>query len=254
MRVVLNRPEVLNALNRPLLDGLNQHLDAIEAAPDVRVVVIGAVGRAFSAGADLKEVLGSDGRVDPTRLLSFESAAANTFARLAALPVPVIAEVNGTTMAGGLELMLHCDLVVASATARFGDGHINFGLLPGAGGAARLPRVIGPTRAKYLAFTGAMIDAVDARAMGLVNEVVEPDQLDSRTAELASAVAQRSASALRLFKQAIDDGLDQPLPSAMRLERFVMAEHLHSGDVDEGLRAFTEKRAPQFGAEMEQTT
>lgn len=254
VRLILNRPEVLNALNRPMLDALNQHLADIESTENVRAVIVAAAGRAFSAGADLKEVLGSDGGVAARRLLSFERSAAETFGRLAALPVPVIAEVNGTAMAGGLELMLHCDLVVASSSSRIGDGHINYGLLPGAGGAARLPRVIGPTRAKYLAFTGVLMAAVDAQAMGLVNEVVDPDQLESRTAELASAIAQRSPSSLRLFKQAIDDGPDQPLPSAMRLERLVMSEHLHSGDVDEGLRAFVEKRTPDFGTDRSELT
>jgi enoyl-CoA hydratase/carnithine racemase len=242
----LNRAEAMNALSERVLDALAAHLADIEDERDVRVVVVTATGRAFCAGADLKEVLGPDGKVDPARLLAFEKGAAETFAMLASLPKPVIAALNGITMAGGLELALHCDLVVASADARLGDGHINYGLLPGAGGAARLPRVVGPTRAKYLAFTGELVTAKEAQAMGLVNEVVPADQLVTRAEELATTIARRSPSALRLFKQAIDDGLDQPLASALRLERLVTAEHLHSGDVDEGLRAFAEKRAPLF--------
>lgn len=245
--LTLNRPDAMNALSTPLIDEIDSHVTAIEADPQVRVVVVTATGRAFCAGADLKEVLGPDGSVSPTRLLAFEKRAASVMARLASLPQPVIAAVNGTTMAGGLELALHCDLVVAAAEAKIGDGHTNYGLLPGAGGASRLPRVIGPTRAKYLAFTGAMLSAEEAQAMGLVNEVVPAAELVSRAEELSAAIAQRSPSALRLFKQAIDDGLDQPLESALRLERLVTAEHLHSGDVQEGLAAFTQKRTPRFG-------
>ncbi|UUZ59527.1 enoyl-CoA hydratase/isomerase family protein [Nocardioides sp. B-3] len=105
-----------------------------------------------------------------------------------------------------LELALHCDLVIASSRAGIGDGHMNYGLLPGAGGAARLPRVIGPTRAKYLAFTGELLSAEQAMTMGLVVEVVAPDELQTRAEELSLAIARRSPSALRLFKQAIDDG------------------------------------------------
>jgi len=245
--LTLDRPEAMNALSTHLLDELSAHVADIAADAAVRVVIVTATGRAFCAGADLKELLGACGELDSTRLLAFEKQAGETFARLAALPMPVIAALNGTTMAGGLELALHCDLILASDQARIGDGHINYGLLPGAGSAARLPRLIGATRAKYLAFTGALLSAVEAQAMGLVNEVVVAEDLLARAEELADSMAQRSSSALRLFKQAIDDGLDQPLPYALRLERLVTAEHLHSGDVQEGLRAFAEKRRPNFG-------
>ena len=244
--LTLTRPEAMNALSDQVAAELDAHLAGIETDRDVRVVVVTATGRAFCAGADLKEVLGSDGQLDPRRLLDFEARLAAVFGRVAALPKPVIAALNGITMAGGLELALHCDLVVASSEARIGDGHINYGLLPGAGGAARLPRVVGATRAKYLAFTGALLSADQAQAIGIVNEVVAPDQLAARTQELAASSARRSPSALRLFKQAIDDGLDQPLETALRLERLVTAEHLLSGDVQEGLRAFGEKREPVF--------
>lgn len=249
--LTLNRPESMNALNRNLLAELDAHVGSLADDPTVRVVVITATGRAFCAGADLKAILGSGATVDPKAMLDFERQAQATFARVASLAKPTIAVLNGITMAGGLELALHCDLVIASSRARIGDGHTNYGLLPGAGGAARLPRVIGPTRAKYLAFTGDLLSAEQAMSMGLVVEVVAPDELHSRAAELSSTIAKRSPSALRLFKQAIDDGLDQPLRSAMRLELLATAEHLHSGDVDEGLRAFAEKREPNFSTSEE---
>ncbi|PRZ43950.1 short chain enoyl-CoA hydratase [Antricoccus suffuscus] len=244
--LTLNRPDAMNALDTNLLGELDVHARSVADDPAVRVVVITATGRAFCAGADLKAVLGAGDTLDPARMLGFERQAQATFARVAALPKPTIAALNGITMAGGLELALHCDLVIASSQARIGDGHTNYGLLPGAGGAARLPRVIGPTRAKYLAFTGELLAAEQAMSMGLVVEVVPPDELEPRVEKLSQAIARRSPSALRLFKQVIDDGLDQPLPSAMRLELLATAEHLHSGDVDEGLRAFAEKREPRF--------
>lgn len=244
--LALNRPDAMNALSTGMLAELDAHIRSVAADPEIRVVVVTATGRAFCAGADLIEVLGSAGALDTHRMLSFERQAQATFAALAGLGKPTIAALNGVTMAGGLELALHCDIVIASSRAKIGDGHTNYGLLPGAGGAARLPRVIGPTRAKYLAFTGALITAAQALSMGLVVEVVEPEHLESRTLELADAIAKRSPSALRLFKQVIDDGLDQPLPSALRLELLATAEHLHSGDVDEGLWAFAEKREPRF--------
>jgi enoyl-CoA hydratase/carnithine racemase len=247
-RLTLNRPAQMNALGAELLGELAAHVAAVAEDPAVRVVVVAATGRAFCAGADLKEVLGPDGEIDGPRLLAFERLAQAAFARLASLPKPVIAALNGTTMAGGLELALHCDLVLASARARIGDGHTNYGLLPGAGGASRLPRVVGPTRAKYLAFTGELLPADQAMAIGLVNEVVPAEELHARADELAATIARRSPSALRLFKQAIDDGLDQPLDSALRLELLATAEHLHSGDVQEGLRAVAEKSDPVFGS------
>ena len=244
--LTLSRPERMNALGSDLLTELDEHVAAVARDPEVRVLVVTATGRAFCAGADLKEILGPDGHLDVPRMLLFERQAQATFARLAAVPKPVIAGLNGVTMAGGLELALHCDVVIASSNARIGDGHINYGLLPGAGGASRLPRVVGPTRAKYLAFTGELLTAEQAMEMGLVHEVVAADQLDDRAQELAATIARRSPSALRLFKQVIDDGLDQPLGSALRLELLATAEHLHSGDVEEGLRAFASKREPVF--------
>lgn len=246
--LTLNRPHAMNALTSEMFDQFDHQIGLIERDDNVRVVVVTATGRAFCAGADLGEIQGDDGDVDPARLLTFVRRAAQVMARLAALPVPVIGAINGTTLAGGLELAMHCDLIVAAESAHLGDGHVTYGLLPGAGGAARLPRLIGPRRAKYLAFTGGLLPAQDCLAIGLVNEVVADGELISRVTRLAAELSAKSRSALRLFKQAIDDGLDAPLPQALRLEALVMAEHLHSGDVDEGLHAFRDKRTPRFAS------
>ena len=242
----LNRPEAKNALNAALVEQLDAFIDQVEHSDDIHVVILTGTGDTFCAGADLKGVVAADGSVDATQLLRFVRQVSRVLSRLAAVRQPVIAAVNGLTLAGGLELVMHCDLVIASEQARLGDGHITYGLLPGAGGAARLSRLIGPTRSKYLAFTGATLPATDCQAMGLVNEVLPDSELEARAAELAGQLAAHSTSALRLFKQAIDDGLEQALPTALRLEHLALSEHLHSGHIDEGLTAFREKRAPEF--------
>ncbi|NMO05140.1 enoyl-CoA hydratase/isomerase family protein [Gordonia sp. TBRC 11910] len=241
----LNRPSSMNALSARLISELDDHLADIETDSS-RVVVLTGTGRAFCAGADLKELLGPGGDVDAAAMLAFERRGAAVFSRLAALPLPVIVAINGLTMAGGLELALHGDIIVADEDARIGDGHIGYGMVPGAGGGIRLARAIGRGRAKYLAFTGALLSATQCLDYGLVQEVTPAGELDTRCADLAAQLAERSPSALRLFKTAIDDGMDQPLATAHRLEHLLTAEHLLSGDVDEGLRAFREKRAPNF--------
>lgn len=236
----------MNALNTPLIEELNSRIDDIEADPKIRVTIITGTAGAFCAGADLKEITNHDGGVDPEKLLAFVRQAGAVLDRIAALKMPVIAAVNGTAAAGGLELALACDLVIAAESARLGDAHSNYGLLPGAGGAARLARVVGPTVAKYLAFTGDLFPAKALMPFGLVNEVVADARLDARVGALAAQLAAKSRAGLARMKILIDDGLQQPLPTALRLEQQAIAAHVHSGDVQEGLAAFREKREPRY--------
>jgi enoyl-CoA hydratase len=239
----LNRPDAMNALSTELLDDLDHAIDIVERDTTVRVVVLTGTGHAFCAGVDLKEI---GQPPDPDRIVAFVRAAGATIDRLPALGKPVIAAVNGLALAGGLELVLACDLVVAAASARLGDAHANYGLLPGAGGAVRLARVVGPTVAKYLAFTGQSLPAADLVPLGLVNEVVPPGRLRTRANELAQQIAAKSPQGIARMKALIRDGLDQPLDTALRLERLVLATHAHSADLVEGLAAFTEKRLPRY--------
>jgi enoyl-CoA hydratase/carnithine racemase len=241
----LRRPEARNALSGPLVAALARALDALEQDAAVRVVAITGTGRAFCAGADLAF---ASGRVDASgELLAFVADAAALVERVAAFPKPVIAAVNGVALAGGLELVLACDLVVAAESARLGDAHANYGLLPGAGGAARLSRRVGASRAKHLLFTGETLPASALFAMGVVNRIVPDAELEPTVEKLAEALAAKSGVGLSAMKRLVDEGLERPLSEALRLEQEALRTHVHTADLREGLAAFREKRAPRFG-------
>ena len=242
----LNRPDAMNALNVQLLHELDSALDTIAASDQVRVVVVTGNGRAFCAGADLKESSNESGEVDPRALVKFVSSAGRTINRLTEIPQPVIAAVNGLALAGGLEIVLACDIVVAAQGARLGDAHANYGLLPGAGGATRMARVVGPNVAKYLAFTGRSLPASELVSPGLVNEVVADAELMTRVGALAAEIAGKSPIGLARMKRLIDDSLEQPLATALRLELAALEAQAHSSDLREGLAAFRQKRTPDF--------
>lgn len=242
--LILNRPDVMNALSPDVAQALGDALDAAEEDASVRCVVIGARGRAFSAGADLGFAL--DALEDPTRFLEFLDDLGRLFRRVADFPKPVIAAVGGMAMAGGLELAMCCDLIFASESARIADAHANYGLLPGAGGSVRLPRLIGPARAKRLLFTGRMIPASELVNAGLVNEVVPDDQLDAIVMETVGEIATKSPIGLRRMKELVTGALDQPIEQGLRAEALALSAHLHSHDMGEGLSAFREKRRPEF--------
>lgn len=244
--VTLNRPDAMNALSVELLEALRATLAKAEDDLDVRVIILSGNGTAFCAGGDLKDLCLEDGTVDPDSLVEFVRFAGATIERIPALSKPVIAAVNGLALAGGLELVIACDLVVASKSARLGDAHANYGLLPGGGGAARLPRVVSPAVARYLAFTGDNLPAAELVPLGLVNEVVDDEQLESRVAELAARIATKSAPGLAHMKRLINVGLEQPLATALQMEHQALAAHAHGNDMREGLAAFRERRKPVF--------
>jgi len=247
-RITLNRPAAMNALSGPLCEELARALGQVERDPGVRVVVLTGAGRAFCAGADLKGVFdatGSEPQADDP-MSAFLEQVAGMIDRLRVLPKPTIAAINGLTMAGGLELAMACDLIVAAAGARIGDAHANYGVFPGAGGAAVLPRRIGPTAAKYLLFTGDTMAAAELVPLGLVNRVVPDDHLLAEVDKLAAHIGTKSPLVLRRMKQAVADSLEQPQSTALRMERLVLEAHRHSHDIREGLAAFVGKRTPDF--------
>jgi enoyl-CoA hydratase len=243
-RVMLNRPAQLNAVSPDLLEDLDHACEAIEGDRSARVVTLTAAGRAFCAGADLKAI--RELIPDAERWRGFMRLWHRVFARIEALPLPVIAGVHGLALAGGLELLLVADLVVMDATTRLGDQHANFGLVAGGGGSQRLPRLIGARRAKELMLLGGWLDAEQARDWGLVNRVVPAGQVPAAVEEMAQALAAKSVGAGRTVKRLINEGLDLSLADGLELEFRLATEHMRSPDAVEGLAAFAEKRTPVF--------
>jgi len=242
----LQRPEALNAFNRPLLETL---LAAVEAATRDRTVrcaiVTGSGTKAFSAGADLKERRGMT--LDDTR--DFVRLISRTFETVARTPFPTIAAVNGVAFGGGLELALACDLRVASDGAKLGLTEVSVGIMPGAGGTQRLPRLVGPARAKELILAARRIDSTEALAIGLVNRVAPAATLLDVARGLAREIAAHAPLAVRQSKHAIDVGFDAGLAAGLEIEQKSYEPLLGTRDRLEGLAAFAEKRPPRYTGE-----
>jgi enoyl-CoA hydratase/carnithine racemase len=239
----LSRAKQMNALSFVMIDELAAALGRIEANDAVRSLVITGDGLAFCAGADLTEVLdtvGVPGKRD------FLDAIAALFHRIRSFPLPVIGGLNGITMAGGLELAMCCDVLIAGESARIGDAHSNFGVFPGAGGAAVLPERIGLNNAKYLLFTGDALPARRLMEMGLVQEVVEDEALEARLQELGEKLAAKSPLVLRRMKSVANQSMEMSQSGALQLELETLRNHFRSDDIKEGLAAFAEKRKPVF--------
>jgi enoyl-CoA hydratase/carnithine racemase len=242
-RLTLNRPKAMNALNSELLVALG---GAIEAAAhdETRVLLLTGSGPAFCAGADLKEVLASQS-VAPGEL-DFLDRAGQVLDALRNFPKPLIAALNGLTLAGGLELAMCADIIVAADTATVGDGHANFGVYPGGGGAALLPRLLPPQLAMYLLFTGQSLSAAQMQSHGLVSEVHPPDQLADASLQLAQTIAGKSPAALARMKAVARHSADKSAADALLHEQVMLRRHLRSADLREGLAAFAERRTPVF--------
>lgn len=243
--IVLDRPEAMNAVTPAMLDALETALATAAADDAIRAVVITGAGGVFCAGADLREVEAAlEG--DPARAMAFVREAQRVFGLIASLPKPTVAAVNGLALAGGLEIVLCCDLVVAAETARLGDAHANFGVLPGGGGSVRLPLRVGPARAKEMFFTGAFYPAASFLPLGLVNRVVPGSDLDSEVDKLVASMASKSSLVLATLKRLADGAMTEPMPRALAAELEAFEQHLGSADLREGLTAFKEKRKPVF--------
>lgn len=242
-RLTMNRPRAMNALNLEMFDAFNEYLPILAASDDVRVLVLTGAGSAFCAGADLKQVLvvqTQPGEAD------FLDHARNTFEQLAAFPKPVIAALNGVTMAGGLEIAMCADIVIAAETALIGDAHANYGVYPGGGGAAVLPRLLPLNTALYLLFTGKTLSARELKGLGFVSEVHPPEALMDAAMALAECVAAKSPIALRRMKEVARASGDKSRADALLHEQVMLRTHQRSADLQEGLQAFVEKRTPRF--------
>jgi enoyl-CoA hydratase len=243
--LTLNRPKAMNSISLSMIAAMEELLPQIAADDSVRVVIVTGAGAAFCAGADLKEVLAGK-NLPPGELDFLDRVSDNVMNSLRNFPKPVIAALNGITMAGGLELAMCCDIVLASEEARIGDAHANFGVYPGAGGAAVLPRLIPHNVAKYLLFTGNTLSAAEMKGYGLVNEVVPADELEQAATDMAELIARKSPIALQRMKEVANASMDKSRDAALEHEQVLFRKHQRSYDMAEGLRAFSEKRAPQF--------
>jgi enoyl-CoA hydratase/carnithine racemase len=230
-----------------MVEEIGHALDEAESRPALCAVVLTGTGRAFCAGADLKEAKSLASSCGSAASTEAFIAEINALAgRIERFRLPVIAAVNGLAIAGGLELVLACDLVIAAQSARMGDGHAKYGLLPGAGGSVRLPRKVGANRAKYLMFTAEYLPAEVLESWGLVNAVVPDSELEAAASSLAGKLGDKSPVGLSRMKQLVNDSADQTADAALRSEQLMSALHLHARDRAEGLAAFAEKRAPHF--------
>jgi enoyl-CoA hydratase len=243
--LTLNRPKAMNSISLSIIERMEELLPQLAADNRVRVVVLTGEGPAFCAGADLKQILASR-ELAPGEADFLDRICYNVMNPLRDFPKPVIAALNGITMAGGLELAMCCDIVLASEEARIGDAHANFGVYPGAGGAAVLPRLIPHNVAKYLLFTGKTLSAAEMKAYGLVNEVVAADQLEQAVTDLAELIAQKSPIALARMKEVANASMDKSRDAALEHEQVMLRKHERSFDMAEGLAAFNEKRPPEF--------
>ncbi len=234
----------VNALNQQTLRELGQAADGLASEAGVKAVIVtGAGSLAFVAGADIKEV----GQLTSTQQAQEMAKLGQTvFLKLQRLSKPVIAAINGVCLGGGLELAMACHLRIAGDRARFGQPEVNLGIIPGWGGTQRLPRLIGRAKAIEWILTGDMYTAQEAHRLGLVNQVVPQDQVLKTAKDLARKIAAKSGVGISQSLRAIEHGLDLPLEQGLAKEAEAFASVAASEDSKEGVKAFLEKRQPQF--------
>jgi enoyl-CoA hydratase len=241
--LVLNRPEALNALSLEMLDDLDAHLDTIERDSELRaIVIIGGGEKAFTAGADIRHMQNATA----LEARAYAQRGHQLTTRLETFPKPVIAAVNGYALGGGCELALACDIRIASDTARFGLPEVNLGILPGWGGTQRLARATSAGFAKELIFTGRQVKAEEARAAGLVNDVVPLAELLDRAVALGELIASKPPWAIAAAKEVVNLALEGDLQGHLRRELDAFALAFTTEDQREGMAAFFEKRQPNF--------
>ncbi|MBM3141507.1 MAG: enoyl-CoA hydratase/isomerase family protein [Chloroflexi bacterium] len=238
--ITLNRPDRLNAINFQLAFELNEVLDKIDQDEGARTVILTGAGRGFCAGADIKEMADPNAKRLPIGMRY------TFFNKLEDLGKPVIAAINGPCNGGGLEIALCCDFRIASEAANFGLGEVKLGVIPAGGGTARLPRLIGPARAKEFLYFGNRVDAQQAYQIGLVNKVVTSEELMAEAKNWAAELAERPPLSLKMLKYCVNLGMQMDLLSAIDYEAKCAAILRNTEDAIEGVKAFVEKRKPVF--------
>ena len=236
--VTIDRPDALNALNSAVFSDLDAVLDEIEADRGISVVIFTGAGRSFIAGADITEML----PMTPVEGKQWGDRGNTTMLRIENLPQPTIAAVNGFAFGGGNELAMSCDMRLASTKAKFGQPEVGLGITPGFGGTQRLSRLVGTARAMELILTGKTIDAAKAREIGLVNEVVEPEELLPTAVQWAQTIAAQAQVAVRQSKQCIRRGAQADITTAVTYESQAFGMCFGTLDQKEGMTAFVEKR------------
>lgn len=237
----LDRPP-MNALNAEVQEGLRAAAAEAAASADVSAVVVYGGDKVFAAGADIKEMAGMSYAAMAARAGALSSA----FDAIARIPKPVVAAVTGFALGGGCELALACDWRVVAEDAKLGQPEIKLGIIPGAGGTQRLPRLVGPARAKDLILSGRMVDAVEAQRIGLADKVVPAAEVYQAAVAMVRAYVGGPAHALRAAKLAVDGGLDRDLAGGLAWESELFAALFATEDKNEGMAAFVEKRKPTF--------
>lgn len=241
--VTFNRPEVHNALNTAMVDGLEQALDEIEQDKDIRCLILtGAGEKSFLSGSDIKEL----SQRTPLSSIEISLRRQGLLNRIHNLTIPSIAAINGYAFGVGCEIALACTLRVASEKAKMGQLEINLGIIPGAGGTQRLPRLVGRARAAELILTGKIIDAEEAYRIGLVNKVVPAGRLMEECREWAGTLCEKSPVAMKYALRAINEGLEVDLATGLKIEGLCLGACFASKDSKEGLNAFLEKRKPKY--------
>jgi enoyl-CoA hydratase len=238
----INRPKQYNPLSSEVIKELSSAIDYIKCDDDCHVLIITGEGSAFVAGADIAEM--KDMNVSQAR--TFAKAGLDVFRKIESMEKPSIAAVNGFALGGGCELSMACDIRIASTKAKFGQPEVGLGITPGFGGTIRLSRLVGIAKAKELIFTGEIIKADEALKIGLVNHLVEPDELMDKAMDMASKIAKNAQLAVRYSKAAINKNHEVDVDTAIEIEKDLFALCFASEDQKEGMGAFIEKRKPEF--------
>lgn len=240
--IKINNPDTLNALNTSLLKELDNAIDWVENNDEILVLIITGEGRSFVAGADISEML----NLSFTEGKEFGAFGSGVFRKIETLSKPVIAAVNGFALGGGCELALACDIRIASENAKFGQPEVNLGITPGFSATYRLPKLVGVGKAKELIFTGRTIGASEAYGIGLVNQVVKPEELMEKVMELANTIASKAPIAVKYSKLAIEKGMVSEAEAAFENENILFGRCFSTQDQKDGMAAFLKKTKPKF--------
>ena len=235
--ITINRPDALNALNLEVLKDLDEIISTAEEDDDVYVIIITGGGRAFVAGADVAQMTG----MGPNDARAFGKYGSSVLSKIEAISKPVIAAINGFALGGGCELCMACDIRIAGDKAKFGQPEVGLGITPGFGGTQRMPRIVGLAKAKELIFTGQVINAEEALSIGLVNQVVDGDELMEAALDMAEKIAMNAQIAVRQSKLAINKGMQCDIQTGMALEAQAFALCFSTEDQKNAMTAFVNK-------------